>query len=93
MDAAKETIIQAVRNFRHKIDEQQGRRRAFEAGLVTPEPNTRRANEFVAVMNAETARLMSAIPEFTDPDWEVFIDLVGNIRHMLDMKEGGVTLR
>lgn len=90
MTDIREHAITAVRNFRRMADELQARNVGIAGGLVLPETSASRAREFTSRMDAETARLMQAFPEFTPSDWEVFIDLVPNVRKLLNM--GGKTL-
>lgn len=86
-DDLRAHALDAVRNFQARTAAIRATVQAQESGLVLPSAGlgARQAREFASMMDAETARLMKAFPEFGPAEWEVFIDLLPNVRKLLGL--------
>lgn len=84
-DQSEAIVYDAVRKFRAMIAAQQAHIRAYENGLVgKPQTNARLASEFSVQMNLCARQIMGAYPEFSPDEWEAFVDLMPEVRHVLE---------
>lgn len=88
-DASQDRIKECVQSWLN-------RRNAWLAdGILADSPlyagpalnQGRRAREFAAIMDAETRKLIAALPDFNPVEWEAFLELLPHARYVLGIDQ------